>query len=165
MLPAGPLPREDRENHRSTGQPFPLSRREHSHRDRRRIPSNSFPSAPCSSWMYTPSAYPPGGTQVRQRLQERTQKVPVWTGSFKIDWALAGPIPWRAGECLLAGTVHVGGTMEEIAAGENKFGRTGIRNSHSSLSRSRAFSTTPVLRVANIRDGPTVTFPTAPEWT
>jgi phytoene dehydrogenase-like protein len=39
-------------------------------------------------------------------------------GVFKIDWALDGPIPWRARECRLAGTVHVGGTMEEIAAGE-----------------------------------------------
>jgi phytoene dehydrogenase-like protein len=39
-------------------------------------------------------------------------------GVFKADYALDGPIPWRAGACLRAGTVHVGGTMEEIAAGE-----------------------------------------------
>ena len=39
-------------------------------------------------------------------------------GVFKIDYALDGPIPWRAQECLRAGTVHVGGTLEEIAAGE-----------------------------------------------
>jgi phytoene dehydrogenase-like protein len=36
----------------------------------------------------------------------------------KIDWALDGPIPWRAPECLRAGTVHLGGTLEEIAASE-----------------------------------------------
>lgn len=35
-------------------------------------------------------------------------------GAFKLDWALDGPIPWRAAECARAGTVHLGGTMEEI---------------------------------------------------
>jgi phytoene dehydrogenase-like protein len=37
---------------------------------------------------------------------------------FKIDWALDGPIPWRAPECARAATVHLGGTLEEIAASE-----------------------------------------------
>ena len=40
-------------------------------------------------------------------------------GSFKVDWALNGPIPWKAAECLLAATVHVGGRMEEIMASED----------------------------------------------
>jgi phytoene dehydrogenase-like protein len=31
-----------------------------------------------------------------------------------VDWALDGPIPWRARECYRAGTVHLGGTLEEI---------------------------------------------------
>ncbi len=39
-------------------------------------------------------------------------------GVFKADYALDGPIPWRAQECLRAGTVHVGGTLDEIAAAE-----------------------------------------------
>jgi phytoene dehydrogenase-like protein len=39
-------------------------------------------------------------------------------GVFKIDWALAGPILWKAPECLRAATVHVGGTFEEIAEAE-----------------------------------------------
>ncbi|MFP5260639.1 MAG: phytoene desaturase family protein [Blastocatellia bacterium] len=39
-------------------------------------------------------------------------------GVFKVDWALDGPIPWKARECAKAATVHVGGTMGEIAAGE-----------------------------------------------
>lgn len=39
-------------------------------------------------------------------------------GVFKIDYALDGPVPWRAEECLQAGTVHVGGTLAEIAASE-----------------------------------------------
>ena len=39
-------------------------------------------------------------------------------GAFKVDWALDGPIPWRADDCAQAGTVHLGGTIEEIARGE-----------------------------------------------
>jgi phytoene dehydrogenase-like protein len=39
-------------------------------------------------------------------------------GAFKVDWALDGPIPWRARECLRAGTVHLGATLDEIAASE-----------------------------------------------
>ncbi|CAI8033998.1 Protein p49 [Geodia barretti] len=39
-------------------------------------------------------------------------------GVFKMDWALEGPIPWSALDCSFAGTVHVGGTLEEIAAAE-----------------------------------------------
>src|SRR5215472_2122609 len=39
-------------------------------------------------------------------------------GVCKVDWALDGPIPWRAEECKRAGTVHVGGTLEEIEASE-----------------------------------------------
>ena len=39
-------------------------------------------------------------------------------GVFKLDWALAGPIPWRAPECHRAGTVHLGGTLPEIARSE-----------------------------------------------
>jgi phytoene dehydrogenase-like protein len=39
-------------------------------------------------------------------------------GAFKIDWALDGPIPWRAPECARAATVHLGGTFEEIAEWE-----------------------------------------------
>lgn len=42
------------------------------------------------------------------------------TGVFKVDWALAAPIPWRAAECLRAGTVHVGGTLDEIARAERE---------------------------------------------
>lgn len=41
-------------------------------------------------------------------------------GAFKVDWALDGPIPWTDEACALAGTVHLGGTLEEIAAAERE---------------------------------------------
>jgi len=41
-------------------------------------------------------------------------------GVFKIDWALHEPIPWTAAACRRAGTVHVGGTLAEIAAAEKQ---------------------------------------------
>jgi phytoene dehydrogenase-like protein len=39
-------------------------------------------------------------------------------GAYKLDWALDGPIPWRAEACRRAGTVHLGGTLDEISASE-----------------------------------------------
>jgi len=50
----------------------------------------------------------------RRRL-ERFQYGPA---AFKIDYALSAAIPWKAPECGLAATVHVGGTLEEIARSE-----------------------------------------------
>ena len=41
-------------------------------------------------------------------------------GIFKIDWAISEPLPWKAKECRLAGTVHVGGSMESIALSERE---------------------------------------------
>ena len=38
--------------------------------------------------------------------------------AFKIDWALAGPIPWTAAACRQASCIHVGGSLREIAAAE-----------------------------------------------
>jgi phytoene dehydrogenase-like protein len=43
-------------------------------------------------------------------------------GVFKLDWALDGPIPWTAADCTRAGTVHLGGTFEEIAESERSPG-------------------------------------------
>ncbi len=44
-------------------------------------------------------------------------------GVFKIDYALAGPVPWRSQEARRAGTVHLGGTLAEIAASERAVAR------------------------------------------
>ena len=37
---------------------------------------------------------------------------------FKVDWALDAPIPWAAQACRRAGTVHVGGSLDEVIEAE-----------------------------------------------
>jgi phytoene dehydrogenase-like protein len=44
-------------------------------------------------------------------------------GVFKVDYALDGPIPWRDVACARAGTVHVGGALDEIASAEQSVSR------------------------------------------
>jgi phytoene dehydrogenase-like protein len=39
---------------------------------------------------------------------------------FKLDYALDGPVPWTAAGCAGAGTLHLGGTLEEIAESERQ---------------------------------------------
>jgi phytoene dehydrogenase-like protein len=46
-------------------------------------------------------------------------------GVFKIDWALAEPIPFTAPDCRLAGTVHLGNTIREIAQSEAQASKGG----------------------------------------
>jgi phytoene dehydrogenase-like protein len=55
--------------------------------------------------------FPPG----YRRALERFRYGP---GVFKLDWALDSPIPWTAPGCTRAGTVHLGGTFDEIADAE-----------------------------------------------
>jgi phytoene dehydrogenase-like protein len=52
------------------------------------------------------------------RYVRRLRRYRYGPGAFKLDWALDGSIPWRDPQCLEASTVHVGGTLEDIAAAE-----------------------------------------------
>jgi phytoene dehydrogenase-like protein len=52
------------------------------------------------------------------RYRRRLDRYRYGPGVFKMDWALSEPIPWRAQVCRRAGTVHLGGTLEEVAASE-----------------------------------------------
>jgi phytoene dehydrogenase-like protein len=53
-----------------------------------------------------------------ERYAARLRSYRHGPGAFKVDWALDGVIPWRAPECSRAGTVHLGGSFEEISASE-----------------------------------------------
>jgi phytoene dehydrogenase-like protein len=53
-----------------------------------------------------------------RRYEQRLRGYRYGPGAFKLDWALDGPIPWRAVECARAGTVHLVGTLDEISASE-----------------------------------------------
>ncbi|PJZ70441.1 FAD-dependent oxidoreductase [Leptospira perolatii] len=50
----------------------------------------------------------------------RLQSYKYGPGVFKIDWALSGQIPWSDPKCIEASTVHLGGTLEEIAFAESE---------------------------------------------
>lgn len=56
--------------------------------------------------------------QLPSSYQNRLNKYRFGPGVFKIDYALDSPIPWRDSRCLRASTVHVGGTLSDIAASE-----------------------------------------------
>ena len=58
------------------------------------------------------------GDRLHGRYRRRLERFRHGPGVFKVDAALDGPIPWRAAECAQAGTVHVGGTLDEVAAAE-----------------------------------------------
>jgi phytoene dehydrogenase-like protein len=47
------------------------------------------------------------------------RKFQAGPGIFKLDYALSEPIPWHAAACGRAATVHLGGTLEEIAQSEH----------------------------------------------
>jgi phytoene dehydrogenase-like protein len=50
--------------------------------------------------------------------RKRMEEFRYGPGIFKVDYALSSPIPWKSADCLRAATVHLGGTMAEIAASE-----------------------------------------------
>jgi len=63
------------------------------------------------------------GKRLPALYRRRLGRFRYGAGVFKLDWALDEPIPWEAEGCRRAGTVHVGGTLEEIAAGERAVAR------------------------------------------
>ncbi len=55
---------------------------------------------------------PPGYRRALQRFR-------YGPGVFKIDYALSEPVPWTNPDCRQAGTLHLGGTLAEVAASES----------------------------------------------
>ncbi|MGH9030456.1 MAG: phytoene desaturase family protein [Acidimicrobiales bacterium] len=54
------------------------------------------------------------------RYRRSLERFRYGPGVCKVDWALDGPVPWQAQACQEAGTVHLGGTFEEIARSESE---------------------------------------------
>ena len=58
------------------------------------------------------------GDRLPPRSRGRAERFRYGSGVFKVDWALDGPVPWTAEGPRRAATVHLGGTLDEIAASE-----------------------------------------------
>jgi phytoene dehydrogenase-like protein len=58
------------------------------------------------------------GHRLPAAYRRKLERYRYGLGVFKVDWALDGPIPWRSARCAEAGTVHIGGTLEDIARAE-----------------------------------------------
>jgi phytoene dehydrogenase-like protein len=59
-----------------------------------------------------------GGDRIPRRYARTLRRYKYGPGVCKVDWALSGPVPWANPEVAKAATVHVGGTVDEIAATE-----------------------------------------------
>ena len=59
------------------------------------------------------------GERLSSGYKRQLERYRYGPGVFKVDYALSSPIPWKAVDCLRAATVHLGGTIEEIAASED----------------------------------------------
>jgi phytoene dehydrogenase-like protein len=66
------------------------------------------------------------GESLPSRYRDKLNSYRHGPGTFKIDLALDGPIPWKAEECTRAGTIHLGGTLEEITESEEAVWRGNI---------------------------------------
>ncbi|MEO8477415.1 MAG: NAD(P)/FAD-dependent oxidoreductase [Actinomycetota bacterium] len=58
------------------------------------------------------------GERLPEGYRRRLRRFRHGPAAFKLDLAIDGPIPWTARELLRAGTVHLGGTLQEVASGE-----------------------------------------------
>jgi phytoene dehydrogenase-like protein len=63
------------------------------------------------------------GDRLPARYRRALERYRYGAAAYKLDWALDGPAPWKAPECARASTVHLGGTLEEIAASESAHAR------------------------------------------
>ncbi len=63
------------------------------------------------------------GDALPDRVRKAYRRYRYGPGSFKVDLAVEGGVPWLDEDCRRAGTVHVGGTLEEIAEAEKLVNR------------------------------------------
>ena len=85
---------------------------------------NALPSAKVVLLNVTPKQVVSiAGHRIPVNYQRRLKRYRYGPAAFKVDWALSDPIPWNASECRRAGTVHLGGTLDEIAYAESEVWR------------------------------------------
>lgn len=60
------------------------------------------------------------GNALPDSFRKRLNRHRYGPGVFKLDYALSAPVPWAAAACRSAGTVHLGGLLEEIATSERE---------------------------------------------
>lgn len=58
------------------------------------------------------------GDRLNSSYRSALEKFRRGPGVFKVDWTLSSPVPWRAAACRRAGTLHLGGTLDQIAESE-----------------------------------------------
>jgi phytoene dehydrogenase-like protein len=59
------------------------------------------------------------GAEIPRRVRRAYQHYRHGPAAYKLDIAIEGDIPWTNPACRRAGTVHLGGTLAEIAAAEH----------------------------------------------
>jgi phytoene dehydrogenase-like protein len=72
-----------------------------------------------SAWQFARMA----GAELPSKYRRQLSRFQHAPGVFKIDYALSAPIPWRHPQCADAGTVHVAGTLAEVAHAEREVAR------------------------------------------
>lgn len=80
---------------------------------------DELPPAPAILLDVTPRALAAiAGAALPDRYREALHRYRYGPGVCKVDFALSGPVPWASDGCRRAGTVHVGGTLAEVADSE-----------------------------------------------
>ncbi len=66
------------------------------------------------------------GDRLPASYRQQLERFRYGPGVFKIDWALDGPIPWQDAQTARAATVHLGGSMRDVAVSEEAVGRGAV---------------------------------------
>jgi phytoene dehydrogenase-like protein len=80
------------------------------------LPKSRVALLDVSAWNFLRIA----GDKLPPAYRRRLESFRHGPGIFKIDYALSEPIPWKAEACRRAGTIHLGGTLDEIATAERE---------------------------------------------
>lgn len=60
------------------------------------------------------------GDRLPESYRRQLRAFRYGAGVYKVDWALDGPVPWTASDCARAGTIHLGGGVEEMVRAERQ---------------------------------------------